>query len=58
MQKIINWTAKRAGGRITINGVTADTLQPIKLVGVDEIKAFVGLAIATKSDGTKYELEA
>lgn len=37
MQKFRNWTAKRAGGKITINAIAVKTDDPIKVVGVDEI---------------------
>lgn len=39
MRTLINWTAKRAGGRITVHGVDKDTHQPVKIVGVDMIEA-------------------
>lgn len=60
---IINWTARRAGGRITINGVNKATGEPIKIVGVDQIKAGKideGLRlppVATDKNGVEYDLE-
>ena len=62
MQKLINWTAKRAGGRITVNGVDQKTQRPVKIVGIDEIRSGSvddGLrlpSVATRFDGTEYEL--
>jgi hypothetical protein len=62
MIKLVNWTAKRAGGRITINGVDDATGKPHKVVGVDMIEAgnlHPGLQdnpIATDRYGSKYEL--
>lgn len=54
---VSNWKARRAGGRITINGVTQDG-NPIKIVGVDEIAAGKNgkPPIATDKDGTTYQL--
>ena len=34
---ICNWTAKRAGGRITITGERVDNFEEVKIVGVDRI---------------------
>ena len=57
MKTIINWTAKRAGGRITVYGVDEATHKPLKVVGVDLIEAARrGGPIATTKDGVKYEL--
>lgn len=69
MIKLINWTAKRAGGRITINGVDVETMKPLKVVGVDTIigglytvsadstlTALGEHPIATDRNGLKYEL--
>lgn len=42
MLKLRNWTAKRAGGRITINAVSVKTDDPIKIVGVDQISVTKG----------------
>lgn len=63
MQKITDWEAKRAGGRITING-RLDGGDPIKVVGVDTIRAARpagilgrrGGPIAKDRHGTEYEL--
>lgn len=41
MQTLINWTARRAGGRITIKGVDKASGQPVKVIGVDTIKSAV-----------------
>lgn len=56
MKQLKNWTARRAGGRITINGVDAQTGNPIKVVGVDTIEAGSPFPIATHKDGEKFEL--
>lgn len=58
MQTIIEWKARRAGGRITINGADHATGEPIKIVGVDEIESgrSGGRPIATDKDGNRYEL--
>lgn len=67
MKKLINWTAKRAGGRITINGIDAGNMKPLKIVGVDMIEAgltaltkdqtqIVGHPIATDMNGEQYIL--
>lgn len=54
---ITNWKAKRAGGRITITGVTTDG-QPIKVTGVDMIECGKAgeVPTATDKDGVKYYL--
>jgi hypothetical protein len=56
--RIKEWTAKRAGGRITITGVDADAGGPVKIVGVDKIAAGKGgtMPIATDKDGKTYDL--
>lgn len=61
MKTISNWTAKRAGGRITVYGVDGDTGDTTKVVGVDMIKGAragtgVKAVIATDKDGVEYEL--
>lgn len=59
MTRIKEWTAKRAGGRITIDGVDADNGGVVKITGVDRIDANVKdkKPVAYRySDGTKYEL--
>lgn len=66
METLKNWTAKRAGGRITITGETADG-KPRKVVGVDTIEAggaTVGtgelnervVPVATDKNGVNYAL--
>ena len=50
METLKNWTAKRAGGRITITHATG------KVVGVDSIKNEGGDVIATDKAGKKYKL--
>jgi hypothetical protein len=57
LQNVTAWTARRAGGRITINGKTDDG-EPIKLVGVDTIapSAAGNAAIATRKDGQTFRL--
>lgn len=59
MKKLSHWTARRAGGRITINAVDAETGQPFKVVGVDQITGpgkDGGHPIAIDKNGDKYEL--
>ncbi|MBZ9856724.1 hypothetical protein LB566_23310 [Mesorhizobium sp. CA13] len=58
MEKIVDWTARRAGGRITINGFDAETRVPVKIVGVDEIVAGRDgkPPIATDKDGDAFYL--
>lgn len=63
MIRIKNWSAKRAGGRITLVGVDTLSEKPVKLVGVDLIeRRSVGtvqigqITVATFKDGTEYEL--
>ncbi len=56
MQKIKNWEAKRAGGRITVNGVDAATGKPLKVAGVEAIEPLEGKVIATHHSGSEYEL--
>lgn len=60
MLKLTNWTAKRAGGRITITGLDP-TGKEVKVVGVDTIKAgdSAGMGtppVATDKDGAKFLL--
>lgn len=56
--RLKNWTAKRAGGRITVYGVDPATNKDVKIVGVDMIEAAAVLpfVIATDKDGTRHEL--
>lgn len=58
MTKLTDWTAKRAGGRITINGTDAKTGEPRKVVGVDTITAAKAgkSPVAVDKDGARYEL--
>lgn len=56
MKKLKMWTARRAGGRITINAVDAETGKPFKVVGVDSIEAGQPNPIAEDKDSVKYEL--
>lgn len=39
--KLTDWTARRAGGRITVTG-TGENGQPAKIVGVDTIEPHFG----------------
>lgn len=50
MIKLANWTAKRAGGRITILHATG------KVPHVDKIIPLKGKVIAVDKDGKEYEL--
>lgn len=50
-----NWTAKRAGGRITLTGVAHDGLT-LKVVGVDTITGSARGIIATHKSGQNYQL--
>jgi hypothetical protein len=62
MKCITKWTARRAGGRITINGWEQAEGEKvghsIKIVGVDTIEAGKdgGNPVATDKDGERYEL--
>lgn len=62
MQQIGGWSAKRAGGRITVSGRKAGpgtimgTGDPVKVVGVDRIEPKNGKVIATDLNGVEYEL--
>lgn len=58
MQIIKNWTAKRAGGRITVYGFDAKTGDPVRVVGVDQIQGGVPWPVATDKDGRAYGLTA
>ncbi len=57
MEKLTNWTAKRAGGRITVKG-TDDTGHPVRIVGVDVIMRPASSLhpIATTKDGEQFVL--
>lgn len=50
MYMLADWTAKRAGGRITIYHSTG------KVVGVDTIRFFNGKIVATTHKGEQFEL--
>ena len=50
MDKLYSWSAKRAGGRITVYHSCG------KVPHVDMIQPENGALIATASDGRKYEL--
>lgn len=63
MTNLERWTAKRAGGRITIYGTDCTTKAQMKVVGVDRIEspgvgAAVGYSapVATDRDGMTYLL--
>lgn len=62
MQQVGQWSAKRAGGRITVSGLVAKpgavagTGEPIKIVGVDRIEPRDGKVIATDLNSVEYEL--
>lgn len=56
MRRLKNWTAKRAGGRITIDGVDAETGKPVKVAGVDTIDPSETNPIAAHKDGEHFEL--
>ena len=57
MNKLNGWTAKRAGGRITINAVDAEG-KAINVLGVDKITGGANgvPTIATDKNGDRYEL--
>ena len=58
MKTLTNWTARRAGGRITIKATDAETKQLTKVVGVDTIERSqpAGQVIATDKSGERYVL--
>jgi hypothetical protein len=61
---IIDWNAKRAGGRITLTGIDRSNGEPIKVTGVDRIygpktEATFGdarMILALGKDGKTYQL--
>lgn len=55
MHTLTNWKARRAGGRITVNGTEADGSAG-KIVGVDVIEPRDGRIIAVDKNGTEHEL--
>jgi hypothetical protein len=66
MHTLKDWKARRAGGRITVNGVDNATGQPVKIVGVDVITPGQGkvgptfkarpFATAVDKHGTEHTL--
>lgn len=50
MEKLYSWTAKRAGGRITVTHSCG------KIPHVDTIQSENGVIVATVADGRKFEL--
>ncbi len=52
---LTNWKARRAGGRITING-TDQNGEPAKIVGVDVIEPRGRLIVAVDKDGGEHIL--
>lgn len=59
MRTLRNWTAKRAGGRITVYGYE-DRGDPrpyeVRVPHVDTIKPHDGRVVATNKDGEAFEL--
>jgi hypothetical protein len=55
MERLKNWRAKRAGGRITIYAKTEGGVDR-RVPSVDVIEATSEGIIATDKDGTKYAL--
>jgi len=55
MEEIRSWSAKRAGGRITITGKDAGG-DDVKIVGVDKIEAATPYPIAVDQHGDRYSL--
>jgi hypothetical protein len=55
---LTNWKARRAGGRITVNGTNAEG-QPAKIVGVDVIEPSApghGFVKAIDKNGDEHSL--
>lgn len=50
MQRVYDWTAKRAGGAITVDHSTG------KLTGISSIHCEGGLLVAMRFDGVKFHL--
>jgi hypothetical protein len=50
MDKLYSWSAKRAGGRITVTHSCG------KIAGIDRIEPEFGRVIAVDKDGRSYEL--
>lgn len=57
MERIFKWKARRAGGRITIYGKTADG-RDLRVPNVDVIEATDNGVTATDKNDTKYALMA
>ena len=53
--KIRNWKARRAGGRITINGF-GEGGNPVKIVGVDVIEPRGSSIVAVDKDRVEHIL--
>lgn len=58
MDTLKSWTARRSGGRITINGIDVETGMPMKVPNIDTIVASAGSksAVATDKNGEQFEL--
>jgi hypothetical protein len=57
MERVKNWTAKRAGGRITIYGFDAEDSSPVRICHVDAIAVDEKGIVATDDHGEEYLLE-
>ena len=55
MQKLFNWRAQRAGGRITIYAKDVNS-SAVRITGVDEIASGDPHPVATDKDGNRYQL--
>lgn len=55
MDTLKSWSARRSGGRITINGLD-DTGHPVKVPNVDTITLDEGRVVATDKNGEKFHL--
>lgn len=55
---IINWTVRRSGATMTIDGTDKNAAEAIKITGVASIECPEegARALATTEDGTEYEL--
>jgi hypothetical protein len=58
MRKLKNWSARRAGGRITLKAHDAKTGEPLTIVGIETITRWGGQKnpIATHVGGDQFEL--
>lgn len=54
MERITHWSAKRAGGRITLTGRSGG--KDRKVVGIDTIEATDDGIVATDKNNTRYIL--